>query len=140
VCAADTYSITGVTCTPCPGALVSPHGSSVCVPPPLNPGAIIAAGVGAGVFVLIGLTFIVFLMHRRRTRAQKILQSAPTGEVPIMFTDIQSSTSLWEKYPEAMAVALEQHNRIIRARLTEHGGYEIKTTPRASRKSMIGAS
>jgi len=44
-----------------------------------------------------------------------------------MFTDIQSSTSLWEKYPEAMAVALEQHNRIIRARLTEHGGYEIKT-------------
>jgi len=125
-CAVDTYSSTGVTCTPCPGALVSPRGASVCTSPPLDPATIIAAGVSVGI-VALGVVVMLCLAYRRKTRAQKVLQHAPTGNVTIMFTDVQSSTLLWDKYPEAMALALEQHNRLIRERLTEHGGYEVKT-------------
>ena len=55
------------------------------------------------------------------------MPSAPLGQVSFVFTDIQGSSLLWERLPEAMAVALEQHDRIVRKALRSHRGYEVKT-------------
>ncbi|KAL9044452.1 MAG: hypothetical protein Q9214_002410, partial [Letrouitia sp. 1 TL-2023] len=52
---------------------------------------------------------------------------APTGDVAIIFTDIKSSTNLWETYPIAMRSAIKTHNEIMRRHLRIIGGYEVKT-------------
>ena len=52
---------------------------------------------------------------------------APTGTVVLVFTDVQSSTQLWEQCGEAMQAALDVHNQVLRARLATTSGYEVKT-------------
>ncbi|MCJ1358070.1 MAG: cysteinyl-tRNA synthetase [Icmadophila ericetorum] len=52
---------------------------------------------------------------------------APTGDLGIVFTDIKSSTLLWETYPIAMRSAIKIHNNIMRRQLRIIGGYEVKT-------------
>ncbi len=52
---------------------------------------------------------------------------APTGEVTLVFTDIQGSSALWEAAPALMRTALERHDWLMRAALAVHGGYEVKT-------------
>jgi class 3 adenylate cyclase len=52
---------------------------------------------------------------------------APTGTVTFLFTDIEGSTKLWERYPEAMRAALARHDEILRDTIEEHGGYVFKT-------------
>ncbi len=55
------------------------------------------------------------------------MPSAPLGKVAFVFTDIQGSSLLWERLPDDMAVALEQHDEIVRKALQAHQGYEVKT-------------
>ena len=52
---------------------------------------------------------------------------APTGEVGLVFTDIKSSTLLWETNPTAMRSAIKMHNELMRRQLRIIGGYEVKT-------------
>ena len=52
---------------------------------------------------------------------------APIGDVSIVFTDIKSSTLLWETYPSAMRSAIKLHNEVMRRQLRIIGGYEVKT-------------
>ncbi|KAH3767572.1 serine/threonine protein kinase [Pelomyxa schiedti] len=51
----------------------------------------------------------------------------PTGEVTIVFTDIQQSTTIWEWNSDLMKEALELHNTTIRESYHAAGGYEVKT-------------
>ena len=52
---------------------------------------------------------------------------APIGDLSIVFTDIKSSTLLWETYPSAMRSAIKLHNDVMRRQLRIIGGYEVKT-------------
>ena len=62
---------------------------------------------------------------------------APSASVPppvlendtrtIVFTDIRSSTSIWECAPEGMCAALKIHNSVLREVMQVFGGYEVKT-------------
>ena len=52
---------------------------------------------------------------------------APTDTVTIVFTDIESSTNLWEACPTGMQTALEEHDRVLRTLLARFRGYEVKT-------------
>ena len=52
----------------------------------------------------------------------------PTGTVTFLFTDIEGSTKLWEKYPDGMKTALARHDEILRAAILAHSGYVVKTT------------
>ncbi|KAH8676841.1 adenylate cyclase [Tricladium varicosporioides] len=52
---------------------------------------------------------------------------APVGDISIVFTDIKSSTLLWETFPDAMRAAIKQHNEVMRRQLRIIGGYEVKT-------------
>jgi class 3 adenylate cyclase len=51
----------------------------------------------------------------------------PDGAVTFLFTDIEGSTQLWERSPEAMRTALGLHNQIIGDALHAHGGVVFKT-------------
>ena len=51
----------------------------------------------------------------------------PTDSITFLFTDIQGSTQLWEKHPEAMKVALARHDAILRQAIETHGGHVFKT-------------
>jgi len=51
----------------------------------------------------------------------------PSGEVTIIYTDVQGSTALWEADPMSMKKATDIHDSIIRRCYSDHGGYEITT-------------
>jgi len=51
----------------------------------------------------------------------------PSGTVTFLFTDIEGSTRLWDEHPEAMEVAVERHDRILRDVIAAHGGYVFTT-------------
>ncbi|KAL7533230.1 hypothetical protein ACHAWF_004399 [Thalassiosira exigua] len=51
----------------------------------------------------------------------------PSGDVTIIYTDVQGSTSLWESCPSDMKKAQDIHDDIMRKCYTNHGGYEITT-------------
>jgi len=52
--------------------------------------------------------------------------SLPEGVVTFLFTDVEGSTKAWEKSPELMAQALEQHDEAINEAVTAHDGFPIK--------------
>jgi predicted ATPase/class 3 adenylate cyclase len=52
----------------------------------------------------------------------------PTGTVTFLFTDLESSTRLWEEQPDAMRSALARHDEILRDAVERHGGHVVKTT------------
>eukprot|EP00470_Lotharella_oceanica_P001897 CAMPEP_0170176532 /NCGR_PEP_ID=MMETSP0040_2-20121228/9393_1 /TAXON_ID=641309 /ORGANISM="Lotharella oceanica, Strain CCMP622" /LENGTH=243 /DNA_ID=CAMNT_0010418889 /DNA_START=1 /DNA_END=732 /DNA_ORIENTATION=- len=54
-------------------------------------------------------------------------QEAPTGDVALVFTDVQSSTKLWENRKMEMAEAITIHDNILRGLLKRHKGYEVRT-------------
>jgi class 3 adenylate cyclase len=49
----------------------------------------------------------------------------PTGTVTFLLTDIEGSTRLWESVPDAMELALEQHNRLLTGVIEDHGGVVV---------------
>ena len=51
----------------------------------------------------------------------------PTGSLAIVFTDIRSSTSLWDTNFSGMQTAMRMHNQLLRRQLRAIGGYEVKT-------------
>ena len=52
----------------------------------------------------------------------------PSGTVTFLFTDIEGSTPLWEKYPDEMRSALARHDDILRNAIAVHQGQIIKST------------
>eukprot|EP00756_Hemistasia_phaeocysticola_P011418 Hpha_TRINITY_DN15119_c6_g2::TRINITY_DN15119_c6_g2_i1::g.126772::m.126772 len=49
-----------------------------------------------------------------------------TVDAGMVFTDIQSSTALWEEFPQEMYEALRIHNSTLRRVALKHLGYEVK--------------
>lgn len=56
------------------------------------------------------------------------MSGLPTGTVTFLFTDIEGSTRLWEKYPEGMKTALAKHDSLLGGIFLIHNGQIIKTT------------
>ena len=40
------------------------------------------------------------------------MTKAPTGEIAIIFTDVEGSTALWDRIPDAMHKAIERHDEL----------------------------
>src|SRR5439155_13264519 len=51
----------------------------------------------------------------------------PTGTVTWLFSDIESSTTLWEQHPQAMRGALARHDAIMHSAITAYNGMVFKT-------------
>jgi len=52
---------------------------------------------------------------------------APTGTITLLFSDIEGSSKKWDQHPEAMRVALAQHDRLLREAFELHDGFVFKT-------------
>src|SRR5215216_2127711 len=50
-----------------------------------------------------------------------------TGKITFLFTDVEGSTSLWERKPKAMSEALSRHDEILRTVIEAHSGHVFKT-------------
>jgi LuxR family maltose regulon positive regulatory protein len=51
------------------------------------------------------------------------MSELPTGTVTFLFTDIEGSTPLWERNPQAMRDALSRHNAILQTAIQQHEGH-----------------
>jgi len=51
----------------------------------------------------------------------------PTGTITFLFTDIEGSTKLWERHPDAMKAALARHDALLKQAIEARGGYVFKT-------------
>lgn len=51
-----------------------------------------------------------------------------SGEIAILFTDIEGSTKLWEESPDQMSLALSRHDAEARQAVHGNGGVIVKTT------------
>ncbi len=54
------------------------------------------------------------------------MSESTAATVTFLMTDIEDSTSLWEREPEAMRTAVAQHQEIITAAVVAHGGWVVK--------------
>ncbi|MEZ4767413.1 MAG: AAA family ATPase [Caldilineales bacterium] len=50
------------------------------------------------------------------------MSNLPSGMVTFLFTDVEASTRLFQRFPNAMPAALARHDAIIRAAVTAHRG------------------
>ena len=64
----------------------------------------------------------------REAEVREPSRDLPTGTVTFLFTDIEGSTQLWERHPEAMQAALARHDALLRAAVEANHGTIIKTT------------
>jgi predicted ATPase/class 3 adenylate cyclase len=49
------------------------------------------------------------------------------GTITFLFSDIERSTHLWERYPDAMRDTLARHDELLRRIVEQHGGEVFKT-------------
>jgi predicted ATPase/class 3 adenylate cyclase len=52
----------------------------------------------------------------------------PTGTVTFLFSDLESSTRLWEEHAEAMKETLAGHDAVLRDAVEAHDGWVVKST------------
>jgi len=55
------------------------------------------------------------------------MNTIPTGTVTFLFTDIEGSTELWERYPQAIQAALARHDAIVRDAIAANDGQVFNT-------------
>jgi class 3 adenylate cyclase/basic membrane lipoprotein Med (substrate-binding protein (PBP1-ABC) superfamily) len=130
VCPANTYSAEAgsATCTECPAGQQSVAGSKTCDPIPQASRDVtsLIAGLVVGLCSLVILFAIALLILRHR--GQRRNRYAPReGPLCLLFTDVESSTTLWQDHPTDMEVAMSTHHRVIREVLEEEQAYEVKT-------------
>ncbi len=53
---------------------------------------------------------------------------ASPGALTFVFTDLEASTRLWERFPEAMQAAMARHDAILQAAVENAGGRVVNTT------------
>src|ERR671910_718959 len=59
------------------------------------------------------------------------MASPPTGTLTFLFTDIEGSTKMWERSPQAMQAAWARHDELLKRAIEEHGGYVFKSVGNA---------
>ena len=52
----------------------------------------------------------------------------PAGTVTFIFTDIEGSATLWERFPDAMQTALSRHDAILKTTIAQNNGVIVKST------------
>jgi WD40 repeat protein/class 3 adenylate cyclase/DNA-binding winged helix-turn-helix (wHTH) protein len=58
--------------------------------------------------------------------AERVGRPLPTGVVTFLLTDIEGSTPLWERVPDAMSAAIQRHDELIEHAVSGAGGVVLK--------------
>jgi len=58
----------------------------------------------------------------------RIMREAPGDPLTFVFADLESSTRLWERFPDEMKGAMERHEEILRDAVNGTGGRVVKIT------------
>ena len=91
----------------------------------LSQAVIAGIATGSAALCVVIITVMCYLGAGNRDNAYAPRDSSkPTT---LIFTDIESSTALWAHEPEAMALAIDMHHRLIRQCIDRHQLYEVKT-------------
>ncbi|CUG87349.1 receptor-type adenylate cyclase, putative [Bodo saltans] len=96
----------------------------LALPSKLNAALIAGCAAAGGVVLIVSVFYFACCFGRRNNRSAP---KDPNEPFAMVFTDIQSSTSLWARAPEAMGEALDQHHSMLRSLVSKHDGYEVKT-------------
>ena len=82
------------------------------------------------VAIRVSLGRAVCSLYRLRMQDAAALADAgaPSGGLAFLFTDIEGSTRLWERQPDAMKEALARHDAILRTAIEASAGSVVKTT------------
>ena len=54
------------------------------------------------------------------------MRELPSGTVTFLFTDIEGSTRLWERAPDAMRAAVARHDQLVASAVQAHHGFLYK--------------
>jgi predicted ATPase/class 3 adenylate cyclase len=55
------------------------------------------------------------------------MRNLPIGTITFLFTDIEGSTILWERFPETMPAVIARHDELLYTIMQENGGIVFKT-------------
>ena len=89
-----------------------------------NKGVLAALIVVPVLFLIAIVAFVTWTCCKHQMALKNAPQTAPLA---LVFTDIESSTMLWEACGDDMGLAVEIHHAIIRKHIEEFGAYEVKT-------------
>src|SRR5437870_6601093 len=56
------------------------------------------------------------------------MTTLPSGTVTFLFTDVEGSTLLWERHPDAMRAAMARHDALMRQAVEARAGHVVKAT------------
>ena len=62
-----------------------------------------------------------------RPHPKGLIPGLPSGTITFLCTDIEGSTQLWERHPEAMRIALARHDALLRQTIAAHDGVVFKS-------------
>ena len=54
------------------------------------------------------------------------MPNLPDGTVTFLYTDLEGSTALWERHPQAMQAAVARHDALLRQAITTHRGHVFR--------------
>jgi class 3 adenylate cyclase/ABC-type proline/glycine betaine transport system substrate-binding protein len=84
------------------------------------------AGVAAAAVVAVGAAVVAAAVLMRGGAAKSNEHAPKAAPLALIFTDVESSTMLWERFGEDMGKAMEVHHTIIREVIDEFNCYEVK--------------
>jgi predicted ATPase/class 3 adenylate cyclase len=65
------------------------------------------------------------------------MSDLPSGTVTFLYTDIEGSTPMWDRNPQAMQVSLERHNAILKRAIEAHDGKIFKVIGDAFQAAFV---
>ena len=72
------------------------------------------------------LQYLPIVWRHRAKQGANSVDDFPTGTVTFLFTDIEGSTTLWERFPGEMRPAMFEHDRLIEAEVVKAGGMVVR--------------
>jgi len=66
------------------------------------------------------------MLMKNQTTTIPDRRNLPTGTLTFLLTDIESSTQLWESYPDSMKAVLARHDELIESSVESHHGQVVK--------------
>lgn len=92
-----------------------------------SPVLIISLTMPLCILVLILSAVVLKQRHVIKYKTRDVNSAPKSGQVALLFTDIEGSTSLWDSSKSSMSKALEIHHNVIRECIDKYRAYEVKT-------------